>query len=547
MCYTDSMILINMILVLSLLFLLPLTGLSFYLHGQPDYTTYKEAVSLTQHSPLLLAGSLVSFFVLFFFLHLLLMKMHRYRLRLFMKLNTLLCALWTGGLSFLWIRTNRYPPIADQLTVWDSARLIASQQSIEPFADYISSYTQQKGIILFMAGLIRLFGSQPISSFRPWNILCAMGIVILLCAIAWEIYRKEEVVIFTGVLTAFFFPLILYTVYIYGTISAYGFSLLGLYATLRTLRLAKLLSFSQAPSWKKLWRLSRPKLLRLLLWSLLLAGSFAVCTQLYTGSLIAVTASTLTLSVQAFLYFFFRKKRKEAFLLSLCTFLLLFSVVFAGDCADLLFRRVSGLRTGDGVPASAYVYMGITSENGACGPGSHNGTDITSFHEHGMDTAATDIYAKEESVKALKEYASGKRPLSFFLKKTEYQWCDGWFGSATLTVNPLLNAPVSSFFRFLMQKGLPLLGTFLSLFLPFIYLFALTGVCFRVRQRFFAHMGAGLPELFFIGGFVFQFFWESKSRYCLPYVMILLPVAAYGLHRSCCSVRRLHYAHRRSF
>ena len=38
-----------------------------------------------------------------------------------------------------------------------------------------------------------------------------------------------------------------------------------------------------------------------------------------------------------------------------------------------------------------------------------------------------------------------------------------------------------------------------------------------------------LIQLFFIGGFVFQLFWESLSRYCLSYYVLLFFEAGYGL------------------
>ena len=35
--------------------------------------------------------------------------------------------------------------------------------------------------------------------------------------------------------------------------------------------------------------------------------------------------------------------------------------------------------------------------------------------------------------------------------------------------------------------------------------------------------------LIFIGGFAFHLFWEGKSRYVLPYVIILIPIASIGI------------------
>ena len=35
--------------------------------------------------------------------------------------------------------------------------------------------------------------------------------------------------------------------------------------------------------------------------------------------------------------------------------------------------------------------------------------------------------------------------------------------------------------------------------------------------------------LIFLGGFLFHILWEAKSRYILPYIIILIPVAVQGI------------------
>lgn len=42
-------------------------------------------------------------------------------------------------------------------------------------------------------------------------------------------------------------------------------------------------------------------------------------------------------------------------------------------------------------------------------------------------------------------------------------------------------------------------------------------------------MLATFSLIFFAGGFVFHLFWETKSQYMLPYVVLLIPVALSGL------------------
>ena len=39
--------------------------------------------------------------------------------------------------------------------------------------------------------------------------------------------------------------------------------------------------------------------------------------------------------------------------------------------------------------------------------------------------------------------------------------------------------------------------------------------------------------LIFIGGFLFHILWEAKSRYIIPYVIILIPIASIGIKETC--------------
>ena len=38
--------------------------------------------------------------------------------------------------------------------------------------------------------------------------------------------------------------------------------------------------------------------------------------------------------------------------------------------------------------------------------------------------------------------------------------------------------------------------------------------------------------IIFIGGFLFHFLWEAKSRYIIPYIIILIPIASIGINKA---------------
>ncbi len=148
------------------------------------------------------------------------------------------------------------------------------------------------------------------------------------------------------------------------------------------------------------------------------------------------------------------------------------------------------------------------------------------YSEYGEEASGP---AKELLFEAIQAYFTGERSLGFFVEKTKYQWLDPTFGSIVMTCyfdwlecNP-------EFYNFLVG-GIPRLYTLtvLKYMVPFIYLLALTGGIVALIQGRLCSVGRMICILF-IGGFMFQLIWESKARYCYPYFMLLIPMAACGV------------------
>ena len=60
-----------------------------------------------------------------------------------------------------------------------------------------------------------------------------------------------------------------------------------------------------------------------------------------------------------------------------------------------------------------------------------------------------------------------------------------------------------------------------------VYLFAGCGTL-ALRRKTGGAVWAQLLGIAFFGGFLFQLVWETKSRYCFPFFVFLLPLAAVG-------------------
>ena len=185
------------------------------------------------------------------------------------------------------------------------------------------------------------------------------------------------------------------------------------------------------------------------------------------------------------------------------------------------------------VPVTCTIYMGITSTEGASGPGSQDGSYTDIFLENGGDGEAASRDAVSRIITVIGEYFSGKRSPIFFLEKIEYQWLDPTFGARKIirmndvnlgdppnseAFTAFYNSPLRDIiFKFSIGAELAVyLGAFIA------------GIkTLRSLQKYHA---AVLIQLYVIGGFAFQLLWESLSRYCLGYFILLIPQAVFGLN-----------------
>lgn len=545
----NNMILYRILLILNICILAALSCMSLFSRGAVNFETFSEHITFVPQSiPVLTAGMLASVLfscAVFRFLS----KKDTRSLRRISNAAAFLCAAAAFCGALVWARINPYSPAADQFTLWDAASLITAGEDISLYSAYIQSYPYQKGMILFLVFLQRIFGQRALFLFHMLN-AASYALLIPLCGgFARRLSGSHAAAIIADVLAMLFAPPLFYAPFIYGTLPSLALNFLGFHAVLESLGAAGAPDSSEGDNSAPSGGMS--PLVRSLIWAAAAALSFSLSYLLYTASLIAITASAMTFAAAAVFLLSARRKgepssgkRAGAFAVALAAVVLLPALVQV--LTRSAFFSQTGIADSDGIPASAYLYMGISSDDGAAGPGSHNGRDIGLFSENDMDTARTDNAARALIAKTASEYAAGERSLSFFTEKTRWQWTDPWFSSLVLTIHPRsISVSWNRPFTFVVQGGLlSAIECFLAFLLPLVYIAALIGALSLSRKPFSSreddagqkNRGSFAPSvllmLYFCGGFVFQLLWEAKARYCLPYFTALLPFAACGILRS---------------
>lgn len=408
-------------------------------------------------------------------------------------------ALLLGGL--FWIFFYDSGPINDQRDIWLEARRIAGVVQ-EPFdTGYFAYYPRNRGMALLMAGAIRVFGEH-FYAFRLLNLAAAALLYVCLCKGAALLYRNPLVNAFTAVLLLLFYPIIIYTAYLYGTLLSAAFVSLGLYAALRLHETGRLR------------------------YGLLLAAAFSAAMIMHQSAAVGLLA--------ALLYLLIIGGRQRALKNVLAAAIALLTLFLTMKAVDATYEGITGADpNSSSVPLSCTIYMGLTSTGINAGPGSQDGANARIFEENDRDEKAANRDAMQRIGVVLKEYVTGKRDLRFFLEKTQYQWLDPTLGARwTIRINdPNMGYESNSeAFSAFYDSGVRNVIFKLSIgYMLLIYFGSFVSGIKMLREG-----GKSSPQmliqLFVVGGCAFQMIWESFSRYCFSYFLWLIPGAAYGVY-----------------
>ena len=181
-----------------------------------------------------------------------------------------------------------------------------------------------------------------------------------------------------------------------------------------------------------------------------------------------------------------------------------------------------------GMPASATVLMGIHSGT-YYGPGGYDASSWELFWANNYDTNTTNAAAVKGIREYIATYLRNPKEVKFFLQKTAWQWLDPWFEALTMNGPSITVAGGAGWLATALAGGVLFapVQALLRALLTFVYLFAGVGTL-ELRRKTDGSVWAQLLGIAFFGGFLFQLVWETKSRYCFPFFVFLLPLAALG-------------------
>lgn len=414
---------------------------------------------------------------------------------------------WSLLFGIVWVLLARSVPVADQMKVASSAqRFLEGNYGRLGYGKYLYYYPFQLGLTAWEELVFAIFGSDNFTAFQILNAVAITGSIGVGYKIVRLLFQERKTAAYYLLLSGICFPFFIYSAYVYGDVMSIFLSLFGIWQFLRYIKCGK--------------------------WSavLLLTMGIAGAVLLRNNSLIVLIAIGAVLVVQGI--------GKKHWRYGLCLIIVLAGVFGSKQVLNRHYEQISGITLNDGMPSVLWIAMGM--QEGDKEAGWYNGYSVYTYQDvclyHGPTAAAlgrAEIRSRAKEFLFHPVYA-----LDFYWRKFTSQWNDPTYGSFIMTyatAEPDEEGNIKGKQRGTVGDRLYAGGinTCLRGFMDGYQLLIYGAVlCLLIRKRRDRE-----PLEFYIllisilGGVLFHMLWEAKSRYVLPYFVMMLPMAAGGLYQ----------------
>lgn len=365
--------------------------------------------------------------------------------------------------------------------------------------EYVYEYPHQLGLILYDSLLILL--CDKISFVYCVNLLWVIaGVFILWQGVLMESQNHKEGKII--LLLAFgFLPQFLFLFFAYGLVPGLGCLLFALYFWGHY--------FQKEKKW-------------FLVLGLLFLGAACLVRMNYMIAAIALFIICLLQGI---------KRKKKSVLVA--GILVLMIMILPKALITKGVEKMTGTDLSQGMPATLHIAMGLQS-NEERAAGWYNGYSHTVYLETDCDVERSKEIGLETIGERLSYFVHNpQKGFEFFGEKVITTWCEPTFQSVwsgpMMGVNGKTTIPQLREF-YSGGASFKAFSFIMNGFNIVVFAFAAFYVIWNLLSE---KKSMGVLKLFgilfFLGGFLFHLFWETKSQYVYPYVVCLLPVAAGGV------------------
>lgn len=402
------------------------------------------------------------------------------------------------GLTFavIWTLSTQNRPGADQATIQKAVYMlhIKDYSLFEP-GGYLAQYPHQLGLVWICYLFSLVFGSYNYIGFQLCN---AIGVVVIeekLSKISSFFGVRKIGQLAIIMLAILFFPLTMYSSFVYGTI-------LGLACSLAAIE-QEVLYF-------------REKKVNNLIGAVLL---ITLAVQIKSNYLIFMIGMIIVAGI-----IMVKEKRVRYIAIPI---LLIVCYVGSFYVVKGVSEQISGYSLDQECSSWSWIAMGF--QDGKRAPGWYNSYNMNSYKESNHQTDIQAEKSKEQIRESFSAFIEDKTwAKEFFTQKTASQWNNPTFQAFwNIQIRSSMITQSELVWNATEALGTHRAVVYLNLLQFVILTSALVSCVFR-RDCEEQEVRLLLPMIF-IGGFIFQLFWEAKCQYTFPYFILLIPYAVEGM------------------
>lgn len=366
---------------------------------------------------------------------------------------------------------------------------------------YMERYSQQFTLAFIWSILFRIARNTNFVIIEYMNAICNGITVIAIYLICKELSKKYNVNKYLGIfMTLTFMAVPALAVYIYGDVSSLAFALLSIYFIMRYVNSKKIR------------------------YVLLSAICMAFAYMLRMNILIFIIAVVIYLFLDII-----REKAKlksviikVAVILGFCVVSMLPSIITKN-----YYTNKCNMNKNETFPAVGYFYMGMHETK--AGSGWYNFSRAS--YAYYTDSQNSKKTYKEGINERLNYFSHNPREMiNFYIRKTASMWTENTYGaiiynlSDTFISKEHINYELDD--KILEKESMVRIYQKALIFIIFG-----ASMIIVLQNRKNISNEVLLLITIFIGGFAFHTLWEAKSRYIIPYIVVLIPVASIEINK----------------
>lgn len=419
--------------------------------------------------------------------------------------------------SAIWVSDCHVIPYGDSGVLFSIARKMLGGYYIDMESPgcYMTVFPHQFSLVAVIQVIMALFGPENHKAFQYLNALCMPLLFYSGYKILQYICEDLETVFYYILFFLGCFPLFLYVPFVYGEIISITFTMVLMWQVIRYCKT------DRKPPFRKFRHSARSAVNGTFLW-----GTFAIvlACMVRKNSLIVLVAAGIVL--------LFHSARKADPRGVIWILVMALAVSGSDKLVCTYYEKMSGTEVSGGIPYISWIRMGL--QDTWAGPGWFDNSSVDHFAENGFDTDRTALAEKRllrETLEDMWEDKSGS--VDFFRRKILSQWNSPGYNYGQTTKNfDCGPEEFPAFVRYVYFEGEKTVQAYMDRYQSVFYFYVAASAValFADRKKKYC-LADLLLYIAMVGGFLFSIMWEACSRYVLPYIVYMIPMAALGMHR----------------